>query len=398
MRTELTGVLDQVKLSDTLLREGRQKRGFHLNNEQSYEYAQIVSGFSIDYIELTHPASSPIMFEQVEKINEMGLGIQVATHVRLDKRDVEKAIYTGVQNINTYIPIDPSNIESVRESLGAAQKNISEIAALTKKHHRGLRVSVEHAFSLPLEELAEVYGVISHTDGVDRVGIAETTGTCLPWTVQNYVETVYEVIPPEKPLQIHLHNDTGHAAGNFLNILQIIASNGRNAIFDISPGGFGERNGILSYGQVLSNLYLINKDVLMRRYAIKKYADLVQFIETNTGLEIPYNDPLNPHAFTHSAGPHLAGMLRNSCYQNIDPTDFGFKPVLNVGHAVTGWQGVQYFASTQGIHLHDDAAKQAAMDVRQRSAIEGPLPDDVLLGVIMRYQNGHHISANNNHP
>jgi homocitrate synthase len=377
---KLINILDQISFSDTTQREGRQSEGAHLTPQVSIDHAKLVNSIGIDYLELNHPASSPVLGQLVKDIFKLKLKTKIATHVRCNLRDIQTAIDAGTNCINTYIPINPDSSADIRNSIQIAQNDLTLIAPILSQKHIELRVSVEHALSLPLPLLRQVYRQITTMSCVKRVGLAETSGVCFPDRLQKYAAAIYQVIPENVPIQFHLHNDHGLVAANFLQILKLLAKNGRRAVFDISVAGFGERNGILSHGDVFSILYLINQDKLKARYQIKHYASLVKLIEESINLPLCRRDPLNPWAFSHSAGPHVDGMINgHNPYQAITPEDFGFKLKLNVGHCVTGYKGLQAYAKTElKQDLNDDLAKQIAADVRQRASLSGPLSNKQL--------------------
>lgn len=383
----LETIIDQVSLSDTTQREGRQSEGAHLSPKASVEYARLVDELKIDYIELNHPASSSTLRRLVKEISDLGLkNTKVVTHVRCNQRDVQAAIEAGARGINTYIPIRPDSEEAVQSSIKkAVEEDLPKIVELTQKNEAELRVSVEHALSLPLEHLIDAYGKASHVNGVHRVGMAETTGVCWPWKLREYAGAIYQVIPKDMPIQFHMHNDHGLVAANFLEILDLLAKNGRQALFDVSIAGYGERNGILSYGDVFSILYLLNSGKLKARYSIGEYGNLVRFIEKEIGVPLCRRDPLNPWAFSHSAAPHLNGMVNeNNPYQVIPPEDFGFKLKLNIGHCVTGFRGLQYYAQREmGFEIPDALAKEIAAAIREQASVNGPLDDEELCQFVL---------------
>lgn len=377
-------IIDQIELSDTTQREGRQSQGAHLTPDASLKHASLVDSIGIDYIELNHPASSPTLANIIRKVTDLDLKTKITTHVRCNRRDIQVAIESGVKRINTYIPIKPNSSYS-QESINNSLRDLSIISPMINNSQIELRVSVEHALSLPLSLLKSIYKKIADFNCVRRLGIAETTGVCFPDKLKKYAKAIYDVIPKNIPIQFHLHNDHGLAAANFLAILELIAKNGRKAVFDISIAGFGERNGILSYGDVLAIFYTLNLQKLKERYRITNYALLVQFIEEQIGLPFCRRDPLNPWAFSHSAGPHLDGMINgDNAYQAIKPEDFGFRLKLNIGHCVTGYQGLQYYANKiMKISISDSMAKEIAALIREEASLNGPLTDEQVQQLII---------------
>ena len=382
----LSEVFQRISLCDTLQREGRQSAGFHLNKEKSLQHARIIDEIGIDVLELNHPFSAPIFDELVREISRMGLKTQVAAHVRFNLRDVKTAVETGVRRIHTYIPMDPKTVLTQRESLKKALSDLTNITELTKRNKIKLRVSVEHTFSLSLKIVSEIYKEISSVNGVDLVGVADTTGVCFPKKFTSFIKAIYEVIPPDTPIQFHLHNDHGLVAANFLEIIYLMEKNKNlKALFDISPGGLGERNGILSYGDVFSILYLLNPEFLKGKYNLKSYSKLIRFIERECNTILSRRDPLNVWAFSHSAGPHLMGMIQKSSYQVIPPEDFGLELKLNVGHCVTGYEGIRYFVKKDlNLLISEKQAKEIASKVRKVASIKGQFTDRGLKKFILK--------------
>lgn len=376
--------LDNLYFSDTTLREGRQSEGSHITEEAAVDWAKLIDEIGFEYIELNHPASSKSAYRQLERTVNLGLKTKVATHVRCLVQDVELAINTGVKAINTLVSIDPRTFKAHGMLLEKALENLDQIARLTKKHKIELRVSLEHTLTTPLKEAKVAYQKITSVEGVERVGVADTTGIALPEKFKKYALSVYELIPNKMPIQFHIHNDHGLAAACFYELLKLAQVRKRKAMFDISIAGFGERNGILSHGDALSILYVINKAKCKKKYKVSAYAQLVKFIEKQIGIPISRRDPLNPWAFSHSAGPHLNGMLSGGVYQLIKPEDFGFKQRLNVGHSVTGHHGLAYFIKKEmKMDISEEEAKRIALIVREAASMNGPFPDKKLKEFIL---------------
>lgn len=350
----------------------------HISPSNLLQYITLVDRFGTEYLELTHPGSSSIHRENIIRAAGMPLNTIIVPHVRLNERDIQTALSTGVRAINTYIPIDPHG--DFQNSFQHGLTTLQTVLAQIREDDIDFRVSVEHAFSLPLKVLQEIYGRVSHMEGVGRMGIAETTGVCLTTQFGEVIEAVYEVMPEEMILGVHAHNDIGLAAAKFERVLDIIAKNGRRASFDVTMGGIGERNGIMSYGDVLAIMYIYDREGLMRKYNIRTYADLVHFFTQATAIPIDRRDPLNPlYAASHTSGPHLKGIVENNRYQLINPDDFGFSLIMYVGTEVTGWMGVQAYAQRQlCLTIDEPTAKIIAAAIREYAAVNGPLDDSKL--------------------
>lgn len=366
--------------SDTTLREGRQSEGSHITEEAAVDYARLIDQLGIEYLELNHPGSSKSAFRQLERIANLGLKkTRVVAHVRCLPEDVELAIKAGVKAINTLVSIDPRTYKAHGMPLSKVLKNLHQVAQLTKKNKIELRASLEHALTTSLRKVIQAYQKIAAIPEVDRVGIADTTGLALPEKIREYALEVYRVIPKKMVIQFHLHNDHGLAAASFYELLKLTQTKKRKTMFDISLSGFGERTGILSHGDVLAILYCLNKEGAKRRYRLRRYASLVKFIEKEIGVPLSRRDPLNPWAFSHSAGPHLDGMLKGGVYQLIKPAEFGFEEKLNIGHSVTGHHGLGHFIKKEmGLKMSEKAVKRIALMVREAASMNGPFTDEKL--------------------
>lgn len=381
----LQNVLDQISLSDTTQREGRQAENFFFSAKDSILHDILINELGLDFLELNHPGSSPTLAKIAKDIVKLNLITKPVVHVRLNLRDILSAVEIGVKCINTYIPVSCNATKNdIETSINRSIENLNEILVITKKENIELRISVEHSFSLPLDILKNTYKKISSSGGIARVGMAETKGTCFPQKMYEYAKEIYSVIPENMPIQFHLHNDHGLAAANFLKILELISENKKKAVFDVSFFGLGERNGILSLGDTFSILYLLNSDKLKNRYKIEKYAKMYSFIKNKSGIPISRRDPLNSYAFCHSAAPHLTKMTKDeSSYQDINPKDFGFKTRFNFGHCVTGYKGIQFFSRKElGIELDDDKAKIISAKIREEASKNGPFSKNRLKGFL----------------
>jgi len=66
-------------------------------------------------------------------------------------------------------------------------------------------------------------------------------------------------------------------------------------------------------------------------------------------------------------------MIENNRYQTIDPHHFGFQLKFNIGHAVTGWQGVKSWITKKlKIFITNDQAKNLSKEIREYTSLKGP--------------------------
>ncbi|MBI2641106.1 hypothetical protein HYW87_00730 [Candidatus Roizmanbacteria bacterium] len=373
--------LTSIGAIESTLREGRQGLGVSIGFDDSLEYARLVDRIELDYIEMTHPGSSPIMSRIINRAQDQGLKSQVAIHVPAREDDLHLALQRNPRVLHVYVPMrEPDSTQSVNQSIAVGFNALRTALLRTKQKKIDVRVSLEHGLDLPIDTIGEAYRQLTTLDGVTRVGLAETTGFYGPEKVVRYAETIFEATPDDMPLEVHVHNDIGLAAAKFYALLNLVAKTGRRIDFDVSFSGLGDRNGILSLGDFLAILYMLcGPEELRKRYHIKNYWDLYLFVE-KLGLPISSRDPLSRSAFTSSAGPHLAAAVNgNGKYHLIHPEDFGAELFLNVGHAVTGSQGIRYVVENKlDLQLSTNEYERLATLVRNQAAENGPFTDEQL--------------------
>jgi homocitrate synthase len=84
-------------------------------------------------------------------------------------------------------------------------------------------------------------------------------------------------------------------------------------------------------------MYTINRDLVRRKYNLKKLRELEQMVAEMVGVEIPFNNYITGlAAFTHKAGIHAKAILNNpETYEALDPQDFGMTRYISIAHRLT---------------------------------------------------------------
>lgn len=376
------GLAHRIHLIESSAREGDQSSGIDYGTEDTIAFLHLADGFGVDTVEMTHPGSSDAARENIQTVSQLGFNCNIATHVRALDGDFLLALESPVDIIHTYIPIDIYG--DPRGSIERGIEVIQERLPLATARGKKVRLSAEHSFRLPPDLLQETYSRFGQIEGLARVGLAETTGMVRPSEFRERLGLVLEALPLHVPLGIHIHNDNGAAGGKLIDFMEILARQGRTGYVDAVVGGGGERNGINSWGDFLAAMYDFDPEGILQRYNLDNYAHILRFYESITGEPISRRDPLNRHAFTHKAGPHIQGLLENPArYQIISPEAFGHELKVEFGSKITGWYAIQYFAENRlGISLSKAQAATLAKNVRETAFQTGTLSDDQLAEVI----------------
>ncbi len=338
--------LEQFNIIESTLREGEQFVGANFSTDDKLRIADALNEFGVEYIELTSPLASPQSFEDCKTIARRGLKSKVLTHVRCHIDDAKIALDTGVQGIDLVIGTssflrDFSHGMAMAQVIDRAVEVLSWIRAQAPNIE--LRFSTEDSFRSEESDLFRVYLAVDQV-GVDRFGIADTVGIATPMRVYQLVSGLRRLV--KAGIEFHGHNDSGCAIANAFTALEAGATH-----IDTSILGIGERNGIAPLGGFVARMYATNRDVVKKKYKLKKLRKLDEMIANMVGVGIPFNNYITGvTAFTHKAGIHAKAILNQpETYEILNPKDFGMTRYISIAHKLTGWNAIKDRAEQLGV-------------------------------------------------
>jgi homocitrate synthase len=353
--------LEQFNIIESTLREGEQFVGANFTTDDKLRIADALDEFGVEYIELTSPLASPQSFDDACLIARRGLKSKILTHIRCHIDDAKKALETGVQGIDLVI----GTSSFLREfSHGMAMAQVIERAVEVLSWIRAqapnieLRFSTEDSFRSEESDLFRVYLAVDQV-GVDRFGIADTVGVATPMRVYQLVSGLRRLV--KAGIEFHGHNDSGCAIANAVTALEAGATH-----IDTSILGIGERNGIAPLGGFIARMYATHRDIVKKKYKLKKLRKLDEMIANMVGVGIPFNNYITGvTAFTHKAGIHAKAILNQpETYEILNPKDFGMTRYISIAHKLTGWNAVKDRAEQLGLPLTDEQIKEVTAHVK----------------------------------
>lgn len=353
--------LEQFNIIESTLREGEQFVGANFTTDDKLRIADALDEFGVEYIELTSPLASPQSFDDACLIARRGLKAKVLTHIRCHIEDAKKALETGVQGIDLVIGTS-SYLREFSHGMAMTQVIDRAVEVLswirTQAPNIELRFSTEDSFRSEEADLFRVYLAVDQV-GVDRFGIADTVGVATPMRVYQLVSGLRRLV--KAGIEFHGHNDSGCAIANAVTALEAGATH-----IDTSILGIGERNGIAPLGGFIARMYAINRDLVKKKYKLKKLRKLDEMIANMVGIGIPFNNYITGvTAFTHKAGIHAKAILNQpETYEILNPKDFGMTRYISIAHKLTGWNAIKDRAEQLGLSLTDDQIKEVTVHVK----------------------------------
>ncbi|MGB8952251.1 MAG: LeuA family protein [Candidatus Aminicenantales bacterium] len=321
---------------DSTLREGFQFSKANFSVAEQKRIFSYLDRIRVDYVEVGNPSKMEIQ-EMIREIirTRRGSPVRILSHIRNHERDVAKAVESGVDGVNILCTVDPERLAAMNMTCLEYMEKLGRNVETAKKNSLEVRVGVEDFFGQPVEKSYAVYQ-LAESLKVQRVGVADTLGKTMNWEVARRIRELRRCLTVD--IEVHFHNDLGHAVSNALVALQ----SGANWV-STSLLGIGERTGITPLSSLLVNLYVMDSE-LARRYNLKLLTRAENYISRICNIEMPPHLMTNTsNGFAHKAGIHLNALMRlgPQKYELLPPKLIGNKRNLVTHTLLSGKTGAQ---------------------------------------------------------
>lgn len=316
---------------DTTLREGFQFSKANFSLEEQKKIFSYLSEIGVDYIELGNPVKKEIQAMVLELAKEKNKGSsKILFHIRNHECDVKKALESNIDGVNIICTTDPERLALMNTTLQEYISRLEKNIFLAQENNLEVRVSVEDLFNQPFNMALEIYNVAEQLQ-VERIGASDTLGKAMSWKVYKRIKEMRNLFSMD--IEVHFHNDLGHAVSNSLIALQA----GANWI-NTSLLGIGERTGITPLSLLLVNLYMLNPE-MTSKYNLKLLTKAENYVSQICNIETPINLITNQtNAFFHKAGIHLNALIKFGPhkYELFPPQLIGNKRNLIIKSLISG--------------------------------------------------------------
>lgn len=288
---------------DSTLREGFQFAKANFTPDQQVEIFRHLAGIGVEYVEVANPAKPEIRAMVTGLVAARGRGrARLLAHIRNHENDVRSAIESGVDGVNILCTVDAERVAAMGKTSEDYRSALRRNVVLAKDHGLEVRIGVEDFFKQPSEESLEIYRIAGES-GADRIALADTLGRAMSWEVGRRIRQLRRQVATA--LEVHFHNDLGHAVSNAFAALEA----GANFV-SASLLGIGERTGITPTSSLLVNLYVLDPAVA-GRYDLGLLTKAENYVARICGIEMPPNLMTNTaHGFAHKAGIHLDALMK----------------------------------------------------------------------------------------
>lgn len=321
----------KIEIYDTTLRDGNQALNVSFSLEDKLLVAEKLYNLGVHYIEGGWPNSTnKTDIEFFKQVRKSGLRSKITAFGSTRRPNISPAKDNFLKTLlKADVPVitifgkcwDLHVKDVIRTSLDENLRMIESSCSYLKKRCESVFFDAEHFFNGYQENPQYALKVLNAAinGGADRLILCDTNGGMLPMEIQEVFRKVRRTIP-DVILGIHAHNDSGNATANSLIAVQEGAVQIHGTI-----NGLGERCGNADLCSLIPNLSLKMGRTTIPARKLPKLRSVSLFVSEIANLVPNIRQPyVGESAFTHKAGPHIDGVLKNSrSFEHVSPQEVG---------------------------------------------------------------------------
>jgi len=318
-----------VKIFDTTLRDGEQSPGATMTLEEKLRVAEQLARLKVDIIEAGFPAASPGDLVSVKEIARRTHGVAIAGLARALISDIDAA-WEAVREAERpviHVFLATSEIHLKHKLKASREEALQQVKTAVSHAYRlcpTIEFSAEDATRSDRDYLCTVIEAAIKA-GASTINIPDTVGYTTPMEYEalfRYLrEHVYGI--EHVTLSAHCHDDLGMATANTLAAIKAGARQ-----VEVTINGIGERAGNTSLEEVVMALRTRPEvfNHVDTRINAKELLASSRLVSQITGMAVQPNKAIvGANAFSHEAGIHQDGMLKNSLtYEIMTPQSVGW--------------------------------------------------------------------------
>ncbi|MBN1298432.1 MAG: 2-isopropylmalate synthase [Actinobacteria bacterium] len=376
----------KINLFDTTLRDGEQAPGIHLNVREKLEIAEQLDRLNVDIIEAGFPISSKSDFNSVVEISKKIKNRRIAALARAVPIDIDTAgealQHAANPVIHTFISSSDIHLEyQFKKTRDEAIVLAADAVKRARKYTDWVEFSAMDATRSDRDFLCRMYEAAIKS-GASVLNVPDTVGYALP---EEYARLIDYIIANTAGIEnviisVHCHNDLGLAVANSILAVQ----HGAGQI-EVSVNGIGERAGNAAFEEIAMVLDTRKNELdFYTDINLKEIMKTSMLVRHLTGYTVAPNKPIvGKYVFTHEAGIHQDGMLKNrTTYEIMKPEDIGSQPSKLMLGKHSGRHAFVKRIEELGFRLSEDEIEKAFEGFKDLAEKKGEISDDDLKAII----------------
>ena len=355
---------DVIRIFDTTLRDGEQSPGATMTTEEKIQVAEQLVRLNVDIIEAGFPATSPGDLIAVREIARRTRGVAIAGLARANTGDIDAA-WEGIREadrpvIHVFIATSEIHLKhKLKLNKEEALHQVKRMVAYARNLSPTVEFSAEDATRSEWDYLCRVCEAAIRA-GATTINIPDTVGYTLPHEYETLFRYLRERVPgiDDVVMSAHCHNDLGMGTANTLAAIKAGARQ-----VEVTVNGLGERAGNTAMEEVVMALRT-RPDALgniSTRINTQEFLPTSQLVSQLTGIPVqPNKAVVGANAFSHEAGIHQDGMLKNRMtYEIMTPQSVGWTDTKLVLGKHSGRHGLDARLRQLGLKLNAEDLKEA---------------------------------------
>ena len=355
---------DVIRIFDTTLRDGEQSPGATMTTEEKIQVAEQLVRLNVDIIEAGFPAASPGDLIAVKEIARRTRGVAVAGLARANTGDIDAA-WEGIREadrpvIHVFIATSDIHLKhKLKLNKEEALHQVKRMVAYARNLSPTVEFSAEDATRSEWDYLCRVCEAAIGA-GATTINIPDTVGYTLPHEYETLFRYLRERVPgiDDVVMSAHCHNDLGMGTANTLAAIKAGARQ-----VEVTVNGLGERAGNTAMEEVVMALRT-RPDAfgnIRTRINTQEFLPTSQLVSQLTGIPVqPNKAVVGANAFSHEAGIHQDGMLKNRMtYEIMTPQSVGWTDTKLVLGKHSGRHGLDARLRQMGRKLNAEDLKEA---------------------------------------
>ncbi len=355
---------DVIRIFDTTLRDGEQSPGATMTTEEKIQVAEQLVRLYVDIIEAGFPAASPVDLMAVKEIARRTRGVAIAGLARANTGDIDAA-WEGIREadrpvIHVFIATSDIHLKhKLKLNKEEALHQVKRMVAYARNLSPTVEFSAEDATRSEWDYLCRVCEAAIRA-GATTINIPDTVGYTLPHEYETLFRYLRERVPgiDDVVMSAHCHNDLGMGTANTLAAIKAGARQ-----VEVTVNGLGERAGNTAMEEVVMALRT-RPDAfgnIRTRINTQEFLPTSQLVSQLTGIPVqPNKAVVGANAFSHEAGIHQDGMLKNRMtYEIMTPQSVGWTDTKLVLGKHSGRHGLDARLRQLGHKLNAEDLKEA---------------------------------------
>ena len=355
---------DVIRIFDTTLRDGEQSPGATMTTEEKIQVAEQLVRLNVDIIEAGFPAASPGDLIAVREIARRTRGVAIAGLARANTGDIDAA-WEGIREadrpvIHVFIATSEIHLKhKLKLNKEEALHQVKRMVAYARNLSPTVEFSAEDATRSEWDYLCRVCEAAIGA-GATTINIPDTVGYTLPHEYETLFRYLRERVPgiDDVVMSAHCHDDLGMGTANTLAAIKAGARQ-----VEVTVNGLGERAGNTAMEEVVMALRT-RPDAfgnISTRINTQEFLPTSQLVSQLTGIPVqPNKAVVGANAFSHEAGIHQDGMLKNRMtYEIMTPQSVGWTDTKLVLGKHSGRHGLDARLRQLGLKLNAEDLKEA---------------------------------------